>query len=195
MNPRTVRLPDGRVWLRVADPEWKNPLDPAPAGVRGGRWNPPGSHPTLYLNGDVVTARNQIERLLADSPVRIDDLDDSAYVLVAATLPRGQVCADAAAPSGLRALGLADTYPRDSGGAPVPAEECRKIGVSVQAAGLRGVWCRSAATPDGTGRELAWFPATVRSRARAWWRSPRPLSRWRAAATWADLGLREQPEP
>jgi hypothetical protein len=42
----------------------------------------------LYLNADVLTARAQIERMLAGSPVRIDDLDDDAYVLVAATVPR-----------------------------------------------------------------------------------------------------------
>jgi hypothetical protein len=38
----------------------------------------------------------QIERMLAGSPVHIDDLDDEGYVLVAATLPRAQTCADAA---------------------------------------------------------------------------------------------------
>jgi hypothetical protein len=31
--------------------------------------------------------------------------------------------------------------------------------------GLRGVRCRLAQAPRGAGRELAWFPATARSRA------------------------------
>jgi RES domain-containing protein len=113
VKPRTVRLPDSRVWLRVADPEWADPLDPSYARRTGGRWNPPGSVATLYLNGDVVTARLQIERLLAGSPVRLDDLDDEAYILVAAMLPRAQMSADATSEAGLRALQLPKSYPCD----------------------------------------------------------------------------------
>jgi hypothetical protein len=191
----TVRLPDGRVWLRVADPAWADPLDPAFAAERGGRWNPPGSHPTLYLNADVVTARAQIERMLAGSPVRIDDLDDDAYVLVAATLPRSQTCADATTDAGLRSLGLPARYPFDAGGRALPPESGHAAGLRVRAEGLRGVWCRSAATPGGAGRELAWFPAGSRSIAKPGWRRPMPLGHWRVAAAWSDLGLDEQRDP
>ena len=99
-------LPNGRVWLRVADPLWTRPLDPSFAAAAGGRWNPPGSFPVLYLNADVVTARLQIDRLVEDQPFTADDLDDDAYVLVAATLPRSQTCADAVSGAGLKALGL-----------------------------------------------------------------------------------------
>jgi hypothetical protein len=87
-----VRLPDGRVWLRVADPEWADPLDPSWAAERVGRWNPPASFPTLHLNCDV-----------------------------------------------------------------------------------------------GSGRELAWFPATKRSRARAVMSDSLPLGEWRHAVGWGDL--------
>ncbi len=111
MTPDTVRLPDGRVWLRLAKPDWADPLDPSHAQQNGGRWNPPGSFATLYLNGDVATARMQIQRMLAGYPVRIEDLDDGAYVLVAATLPGSQTCAEATSPSGLEVLGLPDSYP------------------------------------------------------------------------------------
>lgn len=195
MTPWTARLPDGRVWLRVADPDWKDPLDPSHAGERGGRWNPPRSHRTLYLNGDVPTARMQVERMLDGFPVRIDDLEDDAYVLVAATLPRSQTCADACSPEGLRALGLPDSYPRDAGGTEVDRGVCRRIGAAIKELGLRGVWCRSACRPDGAGREVAWFPATRRSSARPLWKRPAPLGKWRYAAGWAELGLDGQPEP
>lgn len=39
MTPKTVRLPDGRLWLRVASPDWENSFDPSIAGATGGRWN------------------------------------------------------------------------------------------------------------------------------------------------------------
>lgn len=195
MSPVPVALPDGRVWLRVADPEWTDPLDPSYAGEHGGRWNPPGEFAALYLNADVVTARMQIERMLAGSPVHLDDLDDGAYVLVAATVPRAQSCADATTPAGLRALSLPETYPRDGRGREVGHALCQTAGARVHQARLRGVWCRSACTEDGRGRELAWFPATTRSVARAVWDGPLPLGGWRHASGWSDLGLAEQPVP
>ena len=96
MRPRAVRLPGGRLWLRVADPAWEDPLDPRYAGRDGGRWNPPNSLPTLYLNGDVYTAQLQLERLLDGEPIHVEDLRDDAYLLVAAMLPGDQ---DAAQPT------------------------------------------------------------------------------------------------
>ncbi|MGH7573807.1 MAG: RES family NAD+ phosphorylase [Longimicrobiales bacterium] len=195
MKPRTARLPDRRVWLRVADPAWRDPLDLSFAQARGGRWNPPASHATLYLSGDPVTARLQIERLLESSPVHVEDLDDAAYVMVAATLPRTQACADASTSAGLRALGLPDTYPRGPGGHPVKQSVCQAIGRKIYDVRLRGVWCRSARALDGRGRELAWFPATPRSRARPVWTEPLPFGQWRYAADWDYIGLPNQPDP
>jgi hypothetical protein len=192
---RRVTLPEGRVWLRVADPEWRDPLEPRFAAERGGRWNPPSSFDALYLNGDVATARLQLERMLADSPLRIDDLEDDAYVLVAATLPRQQECADAVGADALLALGLATIYPLDAEGNLVGQTVCQGIGAIVHEARLRGVWCRSACTPDGRGRELAWFPATQRSRAQPVWPKPLPLAAWRDADGWKAIGLGEQSEP
>lgn len=193
MNP--LRLPYRRTWLRVAEPEWSDPLDPSYAEEHGGRWNPPRSFPTLYLNGDVVTARLQLERLIDGSPVRVDDLDDNAYVLIAALLPRTQTCADAISAAGLRALSLPETYPRDADGRRVDHGTCQRVGARVHAAGIRGVWCRSACTDDGKGRELAWFPATRRSLARPAWARPLPLGRWRDATGWSDIGVADQRDP
>lgn len=179
MTPLAVRLPDGHEWLRVADPDWVDPLDPAFAAEHGGRWNPPGSHPTLYLNEDLATARAQVSKLLDGSPVEPDDLDPG-FDLVAATLPRSQDVADAVSEAGLEALGLPVSYPRYPNGRPVRHEACQPIGTAVNEAGLRGVHARSAAHEEGAGRELAWFPARATSRATLvgrlsfgeWWYRP-----------------------
>lgn len=176
MKPKVETLPDGHLWRRVVDSSWDDPLDPSYAGVHGGRWNPPNSYPTLYLNEDLATARARIHDLLQDTPVHPDDLD-RGFDLVSATLPRSQDVADAVSDEGLQALGLPETYPRHRNGVPVRHEVCRPIGDHVEQAGLRGVHARSAATSDGSGRELAWFPARATSRAtlvervpyREWW--------------------------
>jgi hypothetical protein len=169
-------LPDGHRWLRVADPDWEDPLDPSYAATHGGRWNPPASFPTLYLNEDLATARAQVLKLLEGTPVEPDDLDPG-FDLVSATLPRSQTVADATTDEGLEALGLPPTYPRYANGRLVRHEACQPVGARIHDAALRGVHARSAATDDGTGRELAWFPARKTSRATAmdrvsfddWW--------------------------
>lgn len=176
MTPHVERLADGHKWLRVADPIWNDPLDPSFAETFGGRWNPPGSFSTLYLNEDIRTARAQVVALLQDSPVEPDDLD-GGFDLVVAALPRSQDVADAVGEEGLAALGLPETYPRYRNGRPVRHDVCQPVGQAVKEAGLRGVHARSAATDDGSGRELAWFPARESSRAtlvgrlpyREWW--------------------------
>lgn len=164
MNPLVVRLRDGQEWLRVADPHWADPLDPTYAAERGGRWNPPNSFPTLYLNEDLDTARAQIVKLLDGSPVEPEDLDPG-FDLVLATLPRSQDAADAVSDDGLAALGLPKTYPRHRNGRPVRHESCQPVGEEIHALGLRGVYARSAVMNDGAGGELAWFPATAASKA------------------------------
>lgn len=179
MKPLVERLADGQQWLRVADPDWVDPLDPSYAAERGGRWNPPGSHPTLYLNEDLATARSQVETLLAGSPVEPDDLDPG-FDLVVATLPRSQDVADAVSNEGLEVLGLPASYPRYGNGRPVRHDVCQPIGVDVYETGLRGVHARSAADESGDGRELAWFPARSTSQASLvsrlrfedWWYRP-----------------------
>ena len=164
IDPLPDLLPDGQHWFRVADKGWGDPLDPSYAQRHGGRWNPPNSFPTLYLNEDVRTARSQITHMLEGSPVHPEDLD-APYVLVTVSLPRSQIAADAVTDEGLDGLGLSRTYPMVDG-LLVPHDECRPIGAAVKIAGLRGVHARSAATVDGAGRELAWFPARPSSKAR-----------------------------
>jgi RES domain len=189
---KTVVLPDGRVWLRVANADWKNPLDSNYAQQAGGRWNPPDAYPVLYLNADLTTARSQLERMLEGYPAGIDDLDEDAFVLVAARLPKRQRCADAISAAGLKALELPGSYPLDAKGRAIPHSRCQRVGVAVRGRRLRGVLCRSAATPDGRGRELAWFPSSARSKARPVWKRPLSLGAWLYARQWTDIGLAAQ---
>lgn len=192
MKARTRALPNGRIWLRVADPDWDDPMDDQHAARTGGRWTPAGSYRTLYLNADVETAQLQIEAMLRGSPVQPEDLGDDAYVLAAATLPKGQTCTRALTDEDLRELGLPETYPMDAEGRFVPRTVCQSVGASMRNAGTRGIVCRSGATPDGRGRELAWFPATARSRAHPVWPEPLRYGAWRHVASWEGLELDDQ---
>jgi hypothetical protein len=180
----------------VASSDWVNPLDPSWAGRPGGRWNPPGSFPTLYINADVPTAQLQIERLCEGMPFTSEDLADDTYILVLLRLPASQRAADAASAEGLAALGLPASYPLDSDGKRMERAVCQPIGAQVRGLRLNGVWCRSAASTDGRGRELAWFPAGTRAAAAQPRRKrPIPFGRWRYASGWRDIGLRDQPDP
>jgi RES domain len=181
MAASRTTLPEGHEWLRVADQSWSDPLDASYADREGGRWNAPGDGPTLYLNADLDTARAQVRRLLAGTPIDPEDLrDDAPYVLVRAVLPTHQRVADATHDTGLAALRLPRTYPLRARGGEVAWSECRRAARAVRAEGLRGVLARSAATPDGSGRELAWFPSR-QARARSVG-DPWPFVRWRHAA-------------
>ena len=160
-------LPDGHGWLRIADPGWEDPLDPGFAKRNGGRWNPPDSFAALYLNEDAVTARINLRRFIEDWPYEPEDLrDDTGPCLVSAALPRDQRVVDVHTHQGVAAVGLPLPYPLDEDGLLVGHDHCRRIGQAAKNRNLRGVRCRSARAPDSAGRELAWFPATARSRGR-----------------------------
>ena len=174
---RTELLPEGHQWWRIARADWRDPLDPTYAVDRGGRWNPPGSFPTLYCNEDQATALVNLRRFIAGWPYEPEDLrDDTGPVLVGAVLPRDQRVVEIHTSAGLRVVGLPDTYPHDHAGRLVAHDRCQPIGVAAKERGLRGVRCRLASAPLGAGRELAWFPATARSRAKLVARLP--YSRW-----------------
>ena len=174
---RTEIIPERHEWWRIAGYDWTNPLDPSLARDRGGRWNPPDSFPTLYLNEDHVTARRNLRLFIDGWPYEPEDLrDDTGPVLVGAVLPRRQLVADVHTPAGIQAIGLPASYPFDTTGAPLCHHRCQQVGVTVKAQGLRGVRCRSAQSPLGAGRELAWFPANSRSRAHP--RETLSFTRW-----------------
>ena len=164
---RSEALPEGHVWWRVADRAWSDPLDAGFAGRHGGRWNPRGSFPVLYLNEDRMTARLNLLAFIADWPYEPEDLrDDTGPILVGCTLPSRQIVCDAHTAAGLHAAGLPASYPLDEVDEIVPHARCQPVGVRARAVSLRGVHARSARSRDGSGRELAWFPAGVRSVAR-----------------------------
>jgi hypothetical protein len=180
----STQLPDGHIWLRITRPHYAEPFDTSFAERRGGRWNPPTSWPTLYLNHDLLTVHAQVRHLFAGRGIEPDDLDDDAPIcLAAATLPGRQRVADLVSPEGVVSVGLPSTYPLDRDAVPVTYASTRQVGSDVHAAGLRGVWCRSAA---GAGHELAWFPA-ARSRARPYWPTPLPFGAWRHVVSLDDL--------
>lgn len=193
MTTLSVELPKSRLWLRVADPAWTDPLDPTFTQRTGQRWNLPNSFATLYLNADVLTARRQIDRLCAGTPFSPEDLADDAYVLIAATIASDLRAADAVSSAGLAALSLPSTYPIGTTGNPVQHATCQPVCQSVFDAGMHGLWCRSACTDDGRGRELAWFART--ERAAAFWDHALPFGQWRHAHSWTDLGESEQIDP
>lgn len=174
---RTEILPEGHIWLRIAEESWTDPLDPTYAAVRGGRWNPPNSYPTLYLNEDRITARLNLEGFIADWPFEPEDLrTDTGPVLVHATLPIRQRVVDAHSIRGVASMELPPSYPLDEEGNLIGHEICQPVGRAAKDAALRGVRARSARAPVGAGRELAWFPATPRSRARM--TAVQPFDEW-----------------
>lgn len=167
MKLQTEFLADRWTWWRIADRSWSNPLHPSFAEQHGGRWNTTGSFPTLYLNGDKVTARMNLRAFIAQWPYEPEDLRaDTGPILVGAILPRRQQVCDTHSRAGVQAAGLPKTYPLDSKGELVSPQRCQRIGAAVKQQGLRGVLTCSAPSRDGAGRELAWFPATNRSKTR-----------------------------
>lgn len=162
----TETLPNSWHWWRICEAGWVDPLDPGYAEQRGGRWNPPQSFPTLYLNEDKVTARLNLRRFIQGWPYEPEDLRaETGPMLVGATLPRNQKVCDAHTPDGVKQIGLPASYPKDARGKTISHTRCQPIGDQVHQANLRGVRARSAQSRDGAGRELAWFPATSASRA------------------------------
>jgi hypothetical protein len=187
-----TQIPDGHVWLRITRPHYADPFDPSFAQRRGGRWNPPESWPTLYLNEDLATVHAQVRHLFTGRGVEPDDLDDDAPIrLAACTLPGRQRVCDAVTDVGVEGIGLPRSYPSDADGVQVSHSSTQQIGERVHHQGLRGVWCRSAA---GIGHELAWFPAG-RAVARPVWELPRSFSTWRHAATVADIVVADDDGP
>lgn len=134
----------GASCLRIADPDWLEPLDATfAAQPPGQRWNPPGVE-CLYLNRDQVTARANVERRLVGLPYGPEDLDPAtAPVLIEVTIPDG-LAADAYTPAGLTDLGLPASYPLDAAGATVVHAVCQPLGQGALDAGVDGVDARSA---------------------------------------------------
>jgi RES domain-containing protein len=148
----------GGEYNRLAEPEWTDPLDTTYSQSRGGRWNPPGSFPVLYLNDSTPTARLQVLHKLAGLPYGPEDLDASEqHDLAVVRVPEREYL-DCVSEGGLTGVGLPSTYPRYRNGRPVRHAACHPIGQQTLAGGLPGIACRSAATSaTREDEELAFF--------------------------------------
>ena len=148
----------GGRYVRVADPAWLRPLDPRFAQERGGRWNPPGSFPVVYLCSTRGVARAVVLRRFAGLPYGVLDLLPSrGPVLIESDVPEGQLV-DVIDDAGCRAAGLPMTYPLDGRGRTIAWGRTQPVGAAAWEQGERGIACRSAAMAKRDhGEELAWF--------------------------------------
>jgi RES domain-containing protein len=156
---RTIRR--GGLYLRVADPGWRDPLDGRYARARGGRWNPPESFPVVYLCASIAVARAVAIGKLEGQPFGPEDLDPrTAPVLVAASVPQGRYV-DVVTSRGCASAGLPETYPRDRARRRIGWSRCQPVGQAAWNRAAVGIACRSAAPQSPPrGEELAWFQRT-----------------------------------
>jgi hypothetical protein len=147
----------GDDYNRLAEPDWKDPLDTS-YSLRGGRWNPPRAFPALYLNRGVRVARLQVQHKLAGQPYGVEDLEESEqHDLVEVDVAERRDWLDCVTERGLAAVALPTTYPHHPNGRPVSHGTCQPIGAAAYGADRPGVACRSAASREPTDEELAVF--------------------------------------
>lgn len=148
----------GGRYIRVADPGWRDPLSGEHAQRSGGRWNPPGSFPVVYLNASRSVARAQVRHKLEPRGIRPEDLDPAqGPLLIEADVPEDRFV-DAVTDRGLVSLGLPASYPVDASDTPISHADCQLIGQRAWDEGEPGIACRSAAdTAPAGGEELAYF--------------------------------------
>jgi RES domain-containing protein len=152
----------GGRYLRIADPDWDDPLDGSYSIRSGGRWNAPGSFPVCYLSRDLGTARanarHLLQRRLHGLPITVDDLDPDELPVLVTTEVEDDDFVDVVTSRGCVSAGLPRTYPVGDDGTPVGWERCQPVGQAAWDAGQPGIAGRSAAEGAPTrGEELAWF--------------------------------------
>jgi hypothetical protein len=177
----------GGRYLRVADPDWDEPLDGSYSARFGGRWNPPGTFAVCYLNRDLATARANarqlLERRLSGLPFVVDDIDpDELPVLIGTDVDDDEVV-DAVTDDGCSDLGLPRSYPYADTGEVVPWGVCQPIGNTAWDHGQSGIACRSAAeSAPPEGEQLAWFQRDRRLEVA----ERRSFAEWYGPADWPD---------
>ena len=154
-------------YTRVVDPGWSRPLDPSFAAERGGRWNPPGSFPVVYLCATGEVARANVLRRFAGLPYGVLDLrPDRRPSLIETDVPEHRAV-DVVTDAGCRAAGLPVSYPYDGRGRRIGWERTQPVGSTAWSQDERSIACRSAALNKGErGEELAWFPRSRADRLR-----------------------------
>lgn len=157
-------LPRSGRYFRVADPAWKDPLDGGYAQSVGGRWNPPGSFPVVYLNRTVGVARANVRWRLRGFPYGPEQLRAGEGPDLVSTDVDEDRFVDILTGAGCVAAGLPATYTLRTDGTEVPHRDCQPIGQATWDSGEPGIACRSAAVPRlPYGEELAWFPRSLNS--------------------------------
>ncbi len=139
-------------YYRVCDPTWLDCCDPTYSARYGGRWNPPESFATLYLNADVDTARANAIRRYEGEAFTLFDLNPTTRPHLQLVTVKTSTVLDAVTRGGIEDLGLPATYREN-----VSHTICQAIGVEAHKARLDGVACLSAAHRDG--EELALYRA------------------------------------
>lgn len=143
-------------YLRVANPQWRHPLDGNFSKTRGGRWNAANSFPVVYLCADIAVAKANVVRKLEGRPYGVEDLNPrEAPVLVHTTVATNKFI-DVLTDDGCRAAGLLATYPTDDEGQEIAWPTCQPIGQRAWDEAYMGIVCRSTPT-RGVGEELAWY--------------------------------------
>jgi hypothetical protein len=171
----------GGRYVRVADPSWRHPVDGSHAAERGGRWNPPGSFPVVYLCSTVAVARANVLRRFDGLPYSVLDLLPDRRPALVETDVREHRAVDLVSGAGCRAAGLPTTYPHDTDGREVGWDRCQPIGRTAWEQGEPAIACRSAAARStGDAEELAWFVHDRTDRLR--------VRRRRAFDDWFALG-------
>src|SRR6266511_5715685 len=80
---RFRHLRRGGPHYRVADPDWRRPLEGKYSAEQGGRWNAPGSFPVVYLFGTTELARSFVLQKHRGLPYSVLDMaPDRRPVLV-----------------------------------------------------------------------------------------------------------------
>jgi hypothetical protein len=156
LNLQTIER-DGK-YFRVAAPDWEDPLDASFAQSHGGRWNPPGSWPTVYLNATIGVARANVLRKFVGHPINIEDVAESEGPDLVETEVPHDAYVDIVTDSGCHVANLPRTYPRNPDGTEIAHEVCWPVGEAAVEGNHPGIACRSAA-PEAPqqGEELAWF--------------------------------------
>lgn len=151
------RVRRGGAYFRIADVEWADPLSAIHSVAHGGRWNAPGAFSVLYLNRDLQTSRANLVRKFVGRPYGPEMLDPVRAPVLIQTTVKDTDFVDAVTDEGCAALGLPVTYPLDEEGHEVGWDRCQPIGSRAWETGESGIACRSAATYDRAGEELALF--------------------------------------
>jgi len=126
--------------------------------VGGGRWNPAGSFPVVYLNRTVSLARLFVAHKYRNTPYGPEDLDPAEAPLLVVTNVPSREYVDVVTDRGCRAAGLPASYPRTDDGREVEWDACQPVGALAWQEAEAGIACRSATSGAvKADEELAWF--------------------------------------